>query len=99
MKTIYTVTTMHFREPDYGPTPRCVAWFPSLDEARACILENRGDIWETVYTYALIEELEPGLYPDMAAEHWFIWNHEEHAYEATTARPAEAEQWAHFSIG
>ena len=73
-RTIFTVTTVHYLGIGFGVSPRTVGWFPTLAEAEACVRENRGDLHETVYTYAVIEELEAGLYPIPIGQDWYEWS-------------------------
>lgn len=52
---------------------RTVAWFSDLETAQKCITENWGDIHETRYNYASVEETHSGLYPLIEKEHWYEW--------------------------
>ena len=71
---IYTVTTMTKLEQDLGwprfGNTRLVAWYEKFDDAEKCVIYNDGDIWETCYDYAVIEEVEQGLYP-YCKNRWF----------------------------
>lgn len=74
--TIFAVSTLHFNDEKYGASPRTPGWFFDLNTAVECVTNNWGDIFETVYEYALIEQLPEGLYPQGRkgyAEHWFRW--------------------------
>lgn len=78
--TKYEITKNGF--PDCG-SPRTVGYYINKEDAINTVLENRCDLWETIYTYAVVERLEPGLYP-LAEERWFFkWNMETMQYEAT----------------
>jgi hypothetical protein len=60
---------------------RTVGYYKNKKDAIDTILENCGDIWETIYTYAVVERIEPGLYP-IADERWFFkWNMDTRQYE------------------
>lgn len=73
---IYLITTMTELKPDerfmadVGRT-RAVAFYFSLSDAFETVINNAGDIWETCYDYAVIEEVEPGLYP-YGHNRWFF---------------------------
>jgi hypothetical protein len=84
-RTIFTVTTVHYHGAGYGVSPRTVGWFSTLAEAQDCVRENRGDIYEGVYTYAVIEELPAGLYPIPIGQDWFAWSGE--GYQPSDAPP------------
>jgi hypothetical protein len=92
---IYTVTTLHLKEQEFGAS-RTVAWYPDLEDAIKCVIENWGDIFETSYTYALIETLSPGLYPRVVQERWFEWR--EDGYKRCE-RPEPLHGVVSFSIG
>lgn len=78
MNEIFTITTCEkleaneFGWPEFGDI-RTIGWYPSFIEAEWCVRQNWGDIWETCYTYAIIEWVEPGLYP--STKRWYYkWN-------------------------
>ena len=45
----------------------------TTENLKKCIAENWGDIHETGYNYASIEETFSGLYPFIEKEHWYEW--------------------------
>ena len=47
--------------PDFGDT-RVVGYYFTYDDARETVVNNAGDIHETIYDYALIEKVAPGIY-------------------------------------
>lgn len=70
--------------PDIGEA-RTVGYYDSKEEAISRVLENRGDLWETIYTYVVVERLSSGLYPFASKEdRWFFkWNNDTKQYEPT----------------
>jgi hypothetical protein len=48
--------------PDFGAT-RTVGFYYEKETALDAVHNNAGDMNETVYDYAIVEEVEPGLYP------------------------------------
>ena len=48
--------------PDIGNT-RTVGFVETLEEAGQLLMDNVYDLWETIYQYAVIEEIHPGIYP------------------------------------
>lgn len=96
--TIFIVSTLNLRE--LGASPRTVAWFADLSAAIECVLNNWGDIFETTYTYTVIEEVPHGLYPRVVAEHWFKWygNAATGNYQ-TCDKPAELRAVVNYGIG
>lgn len=94
---IYTVTTLHFYDPQYGSSPRTVGWFQDLETALSCVRENWGDIRETTYDYAVVERVTPGLYTmDDRDERWFHW--EEGSYQECK-KPKRLTGVCFFSMG
>lgn len=76
--TQYIITERGF--PDIGDS-RTVGYYADKKDAIDTVLENRCDLWETIYTYAVVEYIEPGLY-SIASERWFFkWNNETGQYD------------------
>jgi hypothetical protein len=68
--------------PDIGAS-RTVGYYSTRDQAFNTVLKNHCDLWETIYTYAVVEYIEPGLYP-IATNRWFFkWNMNTMQYEPT----------------
>ena len=55
---MYFVTTIDSKDKDI----RCVGYFSKFNDAEQAVLENACDIWETCYDYAVIENIQEGLY-------------------------------------
>lgn len=98
MEKIYVVTTIYvprdswdldtwtpeFMVEQYPETrTRCVAWYPNEEDAIACV-ENGGAFLseDGYYNLAVIEELEPGIYPYPSdeGEKWYAYNEETKAW-------------------
>ena len=58
-----------------------VGFVHDLEDAIHLVTWNCGDIWETCYTYAVIEEVRPGLYPNSRKWWMFKYNHDIDRYE------------------
>ena len=72
MIPIYTITTIPATFPHKDS--RCVGWFEHCDDAFNEIRHNAGDIYEEGhYRYAVIEEVQPGIYTFPRKEFWFEW--------------------------
>lgn len=52
----------------------------SLEDAKAVVEKNMCDIFEYCYKYAVIEELEPYLYPERKNVWWYKWDNEKEQY-------------------
>lgn len=88
-KVIYAITVAEKLEidektkfPDFGSTS-VPGWYSEKEKAFKAVRENACDINETCYDYAIIEEIEEGLYnPAMKHQRWFFkFNREKDEYE------------------
>lgn len=52
----------------------------SLEDAKEVVEKNMCDIFEYCYKYAVIEELEPYLYPERRNVWWYKWDKEKEQY-------------------
>ena len=53
---------------------RAVGWFSTTEQAKKCIEENHGDIYENgYYPFALIEKVCEGLYSHNEEIQWYSW--------------------------
>ena len=91
MFTKYEIDRRGF--PDFGDT-RTVGYYSTREQAFNAVLKNHCDIWETIYTYAVVEYIEPGLYP-VAVDQWFFkWNINNMQYEPTGGLPTNFGNYA-----
>ena len=71
---IYAITCMTRLEMDKGlpyfGTTTFVGYYPDLESAQIAVEDNWCDIAERCYNYAVIEAIEPGLYP-YRKKRWF----------------------------
>lgn len=67
---MFFVTTICNADED----TRCVGYFKTFEEAENIILNNVGDINETIYDYAVIENIPEGLYQYDQNASWYKWN-------------------------
>lgn len=66
--------------PNFGASV-LVGYYTSKEKAFETVLNNYGDIWETCYDYAVIEEVEEGLYPCSMTRWFFKFNSKLDKYE------------------
>lgn len=102
MSTIYTLSVfedMTIGNGTFSHTPtNTIGWFREYKDAKRIVKDNIGDIWETCFTYALIEELQEGLYSYMSNRWLFKYNPQKDQYEYMEI-PKEMEPFVNFSIG
>lgn len=86
MNKIYTIMVMtDLKQDDLTKCPvfgseRFVGWYSNFEDAYSSVCENRCDINETCYDYALIEECEEGLYHPAFKRWWFKYDQEKDRY-------------------
>lgn len=98
---IFTVTTIRRVDPNSGIGfgARTVGWYKKYKKAEECVLKNFGDIYECgYYPYAVIEEVEEGLYPYNENTWWFAWDQDKKAY-LPIEKPEKLKNICNYSIG
>lgn len=85
--------------PDFG-SECLVGYYSSKEAAFEAVKDNCCDIWETCYDYALIEEIEEGLYnPALPNQRWFFkYNAEKYCYEEIK-EPEFVKHFCGFTFG
>jgi len=61
-------------------TMECVGYYQDFDWAKDTLVTNQLDINETIYDYAMIEEIRNGLYPE-ARRWWFKFEYTKGIYQ------------------
>lgn len=69
----------HLGWPEYGC---CRTWgyYHDHNTALQALHENWTDMWETIYDYAVLEEIGEGLCPTPESVQWFKYDHERDGY-------------------
>lgn len=99
---LYFIATI--RNIDFKGTigTRTVGYFEDLETAKKCVEENWGDIYEDgYYKYAVIEDVEPGLYQSAESTPiFFKWEGsiKDGKYQEIE-RPIELKGFFGFTIG
>lgn len=92
---MYFITTIDSKDGD----TRCVGYFSTFEKAEEIILDNVGDIWETCYDYAVIENIEEGLYQYDHDAVWYKWDDLNEKYEKIKEIPEQYKKLIGFAIG
>ncbi len=77
---------------------RTFGFYPNYDSARESLHENRCDMNETCYNYAIVEELDIGIHPIVRFKQWFKWNKEREGF-FEIEEPEEAKHFTNFALG
>jgi hypothetical protein len=83
--------------PDVGSS-RTVGFVETFEEADQILKSNSCDIWETIYNWANIEEIGPGIYYFPDNVWWYKWDDEKHGF-FPTEKPECTKGMCNFSIG
>lgn len=67
---IHLITTLQIHG-DLIRDQRSVGYYETYERACEAVCENRCDIYEGCYNYAIIESVPSGIYPDVVTTHWF----------------------------
>lgn len=101
---IFLITTFETMLPkdEYGflktGARRSVGYYADFESAKRVVENNVLDLWETIYDYIAIEELNEGLYP-YADNKWFYkYNVNTNRYEQINA-PKEYEKCFMGEVG
>ncbi len=86
---IFIVTTMERLKKDMSKLgwldlgcTSTVGYFHDLTEAQRAVMGNMGDINETCYDYAVIEEMPVGFYQHSINSWFYKFNYDKDEYEA-----------------
>lgn len=91
-KPIYVITTFEHLPPEGQymniGCSRTPGYYFELETAQKAVEENWCDIWEHCYDYAVICEVEPGLYPCPTPIQYYKYNKNKDEY-VKTSEPKE----------
>lgn len=96
----YFVATIRDIDIEGTRGTRVVGYYTKLKDAKQCIEENWGDIYEDgYYKYAVIEDVQPGLYMSCESTPIFYqWDKKEKKFKQID-RPSELKGYFGFTIG
>lgn len=78
---VFFITTIEVvNKEDQVFSRRTPGFCSSLENAKTVVEENKVDIFETIYLYAVIEEIGPYLYPTAENSWWYKWDKEKERY-------------------
>lgn len=97
---IYTITAFEDLCDKYGVNgfSRCFGFYADLETAKERLKNNTMDINETIYNYAVIEEVGEGIHY-YAQKRWFYKFDYEKGIYYPIDEPEELKQIVNFGIG
>lgn len=95
---MYFITCMERlpNEKDAGGDLRTFGYYKELLEAEKALEENRLDMHEYLYDYAVIERIGEGVHADAKVMGWFKYNQDKKAFEVI---PKHETFYVNFAIG
>lgn len=90
---MYFITTIQIKNNQIQST-RCVGYVSDLDLAKEIIENNEYDLNETIYNYALIENIPEGIYQYDMSPLWFKFNELDEKY-----KPCEIPECCKNNVG
>lgn len=79
---------------------RCIGYVSKLEDAMKIVEENQCDLWEAgYYPYAVIENIEEGIYQYDQSPIWFTFNEETERYNKSDRPYFIPSNYVGFAIG
>jgi len=96
LKRMYFITTIT-NLSDISDS-RCIGYFSDQESAIKAIESNWGDFWETIYNYAVIENIPEGIYKFDPDPLWFQYDRDTEKYKSIESPKGTLHQCG-FAIG
>ena len=94
---MYFITTIQFKNNKLEDS-RCVGYFKTFEEAEHIVINNIGDIEETIYNYCVIENIPEGIYKYDQNAKWYKFNDLDEVYEPCEI-PEKLDKYVGFALG
>lgn len=78
---MYFITGVTDISNEIKSNTRCFGYFRELRDAEEAVLNNVFDMWETIYNYIIIEEIEEGIHSISRKVNWYRYNEEKDRFE------------------
>ncbi len=78
---MYFLTTLQIKNENLINS-RCVGYFKNFKDAEDVIINNIADLNETIYNYAIIENIPEGLYKYDQNAKWYKFDELNETYES-----------------
>lgn len=81
-----------------GGAQRTFGFKETFEEAEYCLNNNVCDMYEFLYTYAVIEEMYPAIHPYVENETWYKWDNEKKGF-FRIEKPKETNNVCNHALG
>jgi len=96
---MYFITALYKKPTADSPyNYRCFGYYTTKFNATAAVMENRGDLHESLYTHMVIEKLPTGIHPSPESETWYEWDRETEVWE-TIDKPEWSAHRINWALG
>ncbi len=97
---MYFITVFETVEPNdiEFESKRVWGYYPEYEQAVNALYENKTDMHEGCYEYALIEKIGYGISACVEKSQWFKWNKEKRGY-FEIEEPECVKHFTNFAIG
>lgn len=82
----------------YTGDTRTFGYFDDFEICKQALNENRCDIHEYLYEYAVVEYIEQGIYSHAKEMAWFRWNDENQGF-FEIEKPACTNHYSNYALG
>lgn len=77
---------------------RVFGYKETFEQTEKALNENWCDMFECLYLYAVVEEIGPGIHPDVRNRWFFKWDNEKNGFFRMD-EPEEFKHYTNISIG
>ena len=71
----------------------------TFEAAEESLNTNRCDMFEYLYTYALVEEMNPGIHPEVENRWFYKWDDERGGFFRMDEEPKEFANYCNIALG
>lgn len=71
----------------------------TFEDAEESLNTNRCDMFEYLYTYAVVEEMNPGIHPDVENRWFYKWDDERRGFFRMDEEPKEFAHYCNIALG
>lgn len=82
---------------DYGDK-RTFGFYADYCKVKKALNTNRCDMNETIYNYAIVEEIDQGIHPTVIWTKWFKWDREKQGF-FEIEEPEETKLYTNYALG
>lgn len=78
---------------------RTFGFKPTFEQAEEALNTNMCDMYEFLYHYAVVEEMEPAIHPDVKNRWFYKWDDEKQGFFRMDEEPKEFASYCNIALG